>query len=580
MPKAEVGSMKLRASLLLLLSVPLLYVRPTHAQAAPAPANAVPEQPSARFTSRAELVIVPAIVTDRSGKHVSGLAKEDFTVLENGAAQKIATFDEMKASALPVRRTAPQDGIFTNIMTGSPEPRRLNIIVLDLVNTAFSDQAYARSQILKFLNTAVESNELTALLTFNRSGVRVVHDFTTDPQILAAALKKLRGEIHMMAGENEGAEAEANAGVIDVNAVANEASSIDAMMSGMEAQSAQMMRQFATLSTLDAFNSISAAYAGVPGRKALIWVTGSFPFIIDDFNNARTLSFASRWQRIVDNMNSANISIYPVDARGLVYVGFTASENVRINPRNPGAQLSARLSQHQATIETMQNFASMTGGRAFYNNNDIAGAAARAAEDSSQYYVLGYYRQPQEKEKPGWRKLQVKVNQERAHVRARSGFFVTEQNPSPEQLRNADLRTAVSSPFDFTALPLWLRLNAAPKAATEVKQSQSAKPEGTKAVALDIRLGAGSLTVATDDNNLSDLDLIAVARDGAMTVADQITQHLQAHLKPASVQRIAKEGLTFHGTLNLKPGEYNVRLVVRDNLSGRVGSLQAPIKVE
>jgi VWFA-related protein len=574
--------MKLRASLLSLLALTLVCAEITLAQTAPAPtgqantaANAATEQPSARFTSRAELVIVPAIVTDRSGAHVSGLAKEDFTVLENGAAQKIATFEEMKASAVPVRRTAPQDGIFTNIMTGSPEPRRLNIIVLDLVNTAFTDQAYARGQILKFLNTAVQSNELTALLTFNRSGVKVVHDFTTDPQVLAAALKKLRGEIHMMAGENEGAEAEANAGVIDVNAVASEASSIDAMMSSLEAQSAQMMRQYAVLSTFDAFNSISAAYAGVPGRKALIWVTGSFPFIIDDFNNPRAFAFASRWQRILDNMNSANIAIYPVDARGLVYVGFTASENVRINTRNPGAQLSARLNQHQATIETMQNFASMTGGRAFYNNNDIAGAAARAAEDSSQYYVLGYYRQAQEKEKPGWRKLQVKVSQEHTHVRARSGFFVTEQNPSPEQLRNADLRTAVGSPFDFTALPLWLRVNGALPNGTAKDVA-----EGKKAVALDIRLGAGSLTVVPDENNLSDLDLIAVARDGAMTVADQITQHLQAHLKPESVKRIAKEGLTFHGTLNLKPGEYNVRIVVRDNLSGRVGSLQAPVKVD
>jgi len=558
--------MKLRATLLLLLTA--------SAAAAQTAGQATPAAETPRFTSRAELVIVPAIVTDRSGAHMSGLAKEDFTVLENGVAQKIATFEEIKASAAPAHRTAPQNGVFSNVVTGSTEPRRLNIIVLDLVNTAFMDQAYARNQLLKFLSQAAQSNELTALLTFNRSGVKVVHDFTTDRQVLAAALKKLRGELHAMAGENEGAEAEANAGVIDVNAVASEAAGIDAMMNQMEAQSAQMMRSFATQWTLDAFRSIGAAYAGVPGRKALIWVTGSFPFQLDDMNNPRAFGFASRWQNIIDQMNSANISIYPVDARGLVVIGFSTAENVRINTRNPGAQLSARFNQHQATLETMQNFASMTGGRAFYNTNDIAGAAARAAEDSSQYYVLGYYRQPKENDKPGWRKLQVKVTEEHAHIRARSGFFVTEQHPSPEQLRNADIRTALTSPFDFTALPLSVRINGEPKPATDASKA------GMKQVAFNIVLAPGALQIATEENNLSDLDILAVARDGSMNVADQVNQHLQAHLKPESVTKITHDGLSFHSSVYLKPGDYNMRVVVRDNLSGRVGSLQAPIKVE
>src|SRR5258706_2073121 len=123
----------------------------------PAQPAAQPAQPAATFSSRSELVLVPAIVTDRSGAHVAGLKKEDFSVLENGAEQKIATFEEIQATTAPVHRAAPgATGLFTNAAVGESEaPRRVNILLLDMVNTAFMDQAYARDQLLKYLRASV-----------------------------------------------------------------------------------------------------------------------------------------------------------------------------------------------------------------------------------------------------------------------------------------------------------------------------------------------------------------------------------------------------------------------------------------
>src|SRR5882762_7000827 len=56
------------------------------------------------FTARTELVLIPTLVTDKSGNHISGLTKEDFRVLENGAEQKIATFEEITSDAHPLSR--------------------------------------------------------------------------------------------------------------------------------------------------------------------------------------------------------------------------------------------------------------------------------------------------------------------------------------------------------------------------------------------------------------------------------------------------------------------------------------------
>ncbi len=529
---------------------------------------ATPEQATTSFSTRSELVLVPAIVTDGS-RHLTGLKKEDFTVLENGVAQKIAVFEEVTASNAVARKTpVAADGTFTNVMTGTPGARRINIIVLDMVNTQFADQAYAKREIIKFLERSAQSDQLTTLIAFSRNGVKVIHDFTTDAKVLAAALQKARAQLGAMHGLNEGLEAELNAGAIDSAAVAIEAGNIEGMMNAMEAESAQMMRQFATQWTLDALRDIARAYAGIPGRKSLIWVTGSFPFPITVNDDPRSFNFATRIQRILDELNSANISVYPVDARGLVTIGYTAAERVTINPRNPGAGLTARMSAHSASLDTMNHFADLTGGRAFYNTNDIAGAASRAAEDGAEYYVLSYYRQRKPDEKPGWHKLQVKV--EHAHVRARSGFFVGDQPKGPEAFLRADIKNAVESPFDFTALPVFFRLNGTP----------AAGPDNKKLLNFDIGLNPRTFEIDYNDNNHASLEFVALARDESMKVADVVEENLQANLKPETVRKVMLEGMTYHSKLKLAPGEYSVRVIVRDNLSGKMGSLLAPVKVE
>src|SRR5271156_211005 len=105
-----------------------------------------------KFSAGAKLVLVPTLVTDKSGNHISGLKQEDFTVLENGTEQKIATFEEITSDPHRLSRPKnPNPNEFSNYAAGEASNRRITLLVLDLLNTRFTDQAYARKDLLKYL---------------------------------------------------------------------------------------------------------------------------------------------------------------------------------------------------------------------------------------------------------------------------------------------------------------------------------------------------------------------------------------------------------------------------------------------
>src|SRR5260370_14280811 len=108
------------------------------------------------------------------------------------------------------------------------------------------------------------------------------------------------------------------------------------------------------------------------------------------------------------------------------------------------------------TQGTLKPSASRTGGRAYYNSNDLVKGFRDAVKDSAEYYMLGYYLD-RAKTKPGWRKLAVKVKRDHVEVRARSGFFVTNATVDPENSRNNDISSALQSPLDYTSLSLLAR---------------------------------------------------------------------------------------------------------------------------
>jgi VWFA-related protein len=562
----------------------------------PAISNGKEDKSQIKFTARTELVLIPTIVTDKAGNHITGLKKEDFTVQEDHAEQQITTFDEIRTD----QRTVPRPlhtNEFSNYVAGQPSTSRMTLIVLDLINTPFMAQAAGRQELLKYLTASLDNREPTALYTLTRDGLQVIHDFTTDPRILAAALHKVKGDPYEMVDSPEEVEAITGTASPDGSSgdpssttsgsngssgksgrsaqasVQSEAAKLQSMLEDSELNFQSFEQRLAITCTLDGMADIARALAGYPGRKSLIWASGGFPFNVSD--NSMQLAPAGRetladvlplYEHTWQLLNDAQVSLYPVDIKGLQTVTLP---NASI--RKPGKNFGQHaLNKQMDTQATFQTFASVTGGRAYYNSNDLVKGFREAVNDSSQYYMLGYYLN-HSNTKPGWRKLTVHVKRDHTEVRAREGFFVTNATVDPESNRKLDIMSALQSPLDSTSLALVVQWG----------KVEAGKDSTSKHVHYEIHFSPQSDVINASDNNHVSLDVVTLAftPEGKRS-GDPAGQTVDVHLTPERTEIIRKQGLVFREVLNVAPGEYRVRFVVRDVFTGRTGSVAAPLKVE
>ena len=226
------------------------------------------------FTSSTELVLIPTVVNDKSGAHISGLTKEEFALKQDGKSRPIAVFEEVKTNSARVRRSEGEHGTFSNFDPGGSDYHRLNIIVFDFVNTPFPDQANARIALLKFLSDVAESGEPMCLLALTSRGLTLLHDFTDDPKRLAEGLRKMGSNTQPLIHES----------TVDPGHPPPSdplGATLTKMIRGQlqtEAQLASMERRETASVTVQALQQIAKAFRGLPGRKSLIWASSGFPF--------------------------------------------------------------------------------------------------------------------------------------------------------------------------------------------------------------------------------------------------------------------------------------------------------------
>jgi VWFA-related protein len=138
------------------------------------------------------LVVVPAIITDRQGNPVEDLGKNDFILKEDGKPQTISVFEHIQRQpGIDVKIPVPE-GVYTNRVKQN-QPARLTIIGVDAVSTGMLEKLETRKQILEFISKNVSLEQPVALFLLQESGVKVLHDFSTDPRVLIAALDHITG---------------------------------------------------------------------------------------------------------------------------------------------------------------------------------------------------------------------------------------------------------------------------------------------------------------------------------------------------------------------------------------------------
>ncbi len=538
------------------------------------PQNA-PSDAAATFKSSTELVLIPTVVNDKSGAHISGLRKDAFALKQDGKSQPIAVFEEVSTDSSSMHRSEGEHGTFSNFETGnSSDYHRLNIIVLDLLNTPFSDQANARNELLKFLSEVAESGEPICLLALTSHGLILLHDFTDDPKRLAAALRQSQPDnaplIHDSILDTMHPTGDALAAAI-TRLMRNQLEA-EAVLASTEAKDAA----FATIQGLE---QIAKAFRGLPGRKSLIWASSGFPFSLSPASAVTCepncqVHQRGEMQSAYDNLwrmlNDAQIAIYSVDLRSGALTLGSVQTTGGVRPSDIGdaqcdtdAQAQWKM---QDTNSTLQLFAENTGGKAFLGGNNLVQSFRQATQDDRSYYMLGYY-VSRSSTKAGWHQVSVTVSKKGAHARYRNGFFLS-RDTSPTSAQQ-DMRLALTAPLDFVGVPVSITWSG-------TSPSQSA---GKKKVQFDLVMPASFTSVDESDRNHMIVDIAAVARNPNGDVVAELSQRIDTHLSADGLGQIQHNGMTYRNGLQLPPGEYTVRFVVRDSVGNRIGSVAAPVKV-
>jgi VWFA-related protein len=581
------------------LLIPVIAITfPLCAQQAVAPNDL---KAPAKVTTRSDLVLVPVIVTDKSGHHVGGLPKDAFRIEENGKLQNVSIFEEVKTENKEVAAGASTWQGHSNFAVRDPRSSRITIVVLDMINTPWMRQVEAKRRLTAYLLRNVNREEPTALFGLNSGGLRQLHPFTTDTQVLIDALKKL----NLSLSSEESTQPAKT--LLDDDTSEQQNSDLQQMsdfMADMDATITAMYERQAIRQTLHSMSQLARAYGGLPGRKTLIWATAGFPFMIDDpqafarMGDDMREEFEQTWRAL----GSANIAVYPVDLSALdisqsalpssTYNQGTSSTNIN-NIRGSNGLKSAMSVPYDKAMQqqlTLHAFADSTGGRACITTNELERCFAAAVDDSREYYLLGYYLEAATK--PGWRKLKVKVSGEGLHERSRQGFYVSPKAEDTPELRHAELVEALTSPVEYTGLRLNVQqlksAGAQPVASTtDTAQASAANPPqlmqpvGDKKPAEFLLAVLGnSLTIDRQADNAINLEVAAVAFDTNRKNAGTISQSIVTNLKPDLMQKVLASSLGIKQQIGLSPGRYQIKFAVRDNLSGDLGTLSLPIEIK
>jgi VWFA-related protein len=552
------------------------------------------------------LVEVNVIVRDQSNRPVEGLTKGDFTVYDRNKEQKIALFSVGSVHKLEKPIAPLPKGIYTNRPEQRVEsPTTVTVVLLDAVNTRIEDQAYAKGQFIKFLSQIRPGDRVAVYALGNQ--LRILQDFTGDSKALLNSLARFRGDALPYVEDSEPDPARTVDD--DMNKWLND-------KNALMADNAIRNRVRATVGAMEA---IANHISHLPGRKNLVWITGSFPFTVGQhatesitnwgdipdptqgaakatggsskavsggvgasysvygFDNnslpgnaqpAREVfaAFEDDLLRATKALNDANIAVYPVDARGLLAVPkiMTAQSSGIIKADRLGSQGMSPISLTPAGMNTMQVMAENTGGRAFYNTNDIQHAIRDALDDSEVTYTLGFYADASALDAQ-FHKLKVAVDRKHVEVRYRMGYMARPTGAPGANEREAVINDALWSPLDSDGVSLAARVERAqePKAnslrvmvSVDPSDLLFAEHEGRHTVSVEFAFAL----LAADGRNL-----------------DTIHQVKTMDLDGKQYQELSKL-FVVSKSFEPNPAIAQVRLIVLDRGSGRLGSLTLPVK--
>jgi len=538
---------------------------------------APPQRPL--FRSGVNLVLVDVVVRDRNGAVVKGLTTDDFELIEDGVRQQILTFtfEDIKSTAAPVENVstlaAASAANRTPVATATaaaaaspsavaPSPanetpshpmtsdevagHRLMTMVFDTSSMQPDDVVKAVDEAIKWVNDQMTSADLVAVAAIN-SSLQVLTDFTSSKDRVRSVLAAFSA--------NDGT---AFAAVDASTAATDEAAQAATSDATTTDQSAQELDTFNNDVRLRALKTLAEAMQPIQQKKAIIYFSSGLQRSGTD--NQVELRAA------INAAVRANVAIYPVDARGLQAVvpgGSARNASQGGLAAFTGGAVANQLTTLAAQQETLTSLASDTGGKAFTDSNDFGEAFSKVERDISSYYILGFSSSNPNKD-GRFRRLTVRLkNRSNAKVEAKDGYYADRDFVHTAKTdREVLLQEQLSTPIPATDVPMfvtagWFRLAA-----------------DRYYVPISLAVPGSAVPLSKDKVTLDVAGFIRDERGFPVgSVRDTLT------VPPANAEGLAAKQVLYQTGVTLPPGRFSVKLVVRENTTGQMGTFETPIVV-
>lgn len=582
-----------------------------------------------------ELVQIDMVVTDKDGKPVGGLRREDFELYEDGKRQAITHFAAGTSTrpATWLRSGSRSAGGASRTNSGSADSApaevtsgRYIVLAIDDYHLEPGNLMFTRQALKKFVSDQMVAGDQVALVT--TSGVLGMYQqFTNQKKILERAIERLsvqnrttetifdvpritdyqaelidrgdpdalelavqeilRSESDMSSGGGGqgGGQGGSRGGAQSNNSLdstspraraVERARSKARMLLGMNANY--------TRATLETINQVIRSLQPLSGRKMLVLFSDGF------YLGGNHASQIFDMRRITDAATRSGVVIYSIDARGLVASppGGDASQPAFNDIQLAGVRTRIEMGSIDAKRDGIHALAYDTGGFLVLNTNDLNLGMEKILADNEIYYVLAY--EPPESRRDGrFHKIEVKIaDRPELKVRTRKGYFAPEEKAEkkvvaekkPAKAPAANQPTPEEKAKEKEILTGIASLFPLREIPIDIVADYLDTPDRGSLVLISGFIEAKNLNLQQIKGLQSGrLDLRVIIFDEKGKSIVNYNDQISLNLPPKTAENVRKYGLSYRKFANLNPGIYQARVAIREESTGKVGSATSWVEI-
>lgn len=542
------------------------------------------QQRPTTFRSGTTLVSVDLVVRDRQGNIVRGLTAGDFEVLEDGQPQKILTFSftEINDKAAPatasvdllgdiqarVKEAASQPASIAAKPAATPDPdttkplrsediagRRLIVLLFDVSSMEPEDVQRSIDSAQKYVKEQMSPADLIAVATVS-STLNVLTDFTGDRAKVEAALNTLSWT-----------EGTATPPPDATTMATDEVTAADPDAATAETAELELFNNDMRLRIL---KTLAETLTPIEQKKAIVYYSAGMQRSGSD--NQVELRAA------INAAVRGNVSIYAVDTRGLQAVvpgGDARQASGRGQALFNGRGVAQQFARLSSSAGTLTSLAADTGGRVFTDTNDFGAAFNRLRRDMSAYYLIGYASGNSAKD-GRFRRINVRPKNTELRIEARAGYYADRDFRNTARAdRETQMTDQLYAAVSATDLPVMVTADYFRLADTKYYVP----------VAMAV---PGSFVPVPVGKDKAQIDILGEVRDERGFPVGRIRQTMDVPAAesggvpgapPIKEKTLAGKQVLYQTGMTLPPGRFSVKVVVRENANGAMGTFEASITV-